>query len=194
MWSELDTLDQAIESVNQEQSSLQTECDAFEKFRNAVSSIPVHRYDENSGRRENHVLDEYRRTVMTTPGFETAYSNSLSEHLEMEFTPSIADALLSDKQLTQKQKRDLLLATTDGIDHRQAFIQTLETELKSLQRARDTIINIKLTIEEPPPCSIESHSFDTYLEIWEITETLLEKCERSLHYRRERIDSIQRLC
>jgi len=119
---------------------------------------------------------------MATPDFETAYSNSLPEHLEAEFTPSIADALLSDKQLTQKQKRDLLLATTDGIDHRQAFIQTLETELESLQRVRETVTNVRSTLNELP-CSIESLSFKTYLEAWETTEALSKQCERGLQER-----------
>jgi len=129
---------------------------------------------------------------MATPDFETAYSNSLPEHLEAEFTPSIADALLSDKPLTQKQKRDILLVTTDGINHRQVFIQTLETELNSLQRAQDTVTNARSTIDDLPPCSIESLSFETYIEIWETTETLTEQCERRLQKRQGCIAAIRR--
>jgi len=177
MWSELDTLDQAIETVKQEQSSLQTECDAFQKFRDSVSSIPAHRPNEGSSGGGNRILEEYQRTIMATPDFETAYNNSLPEHLEAELTPSIADALLSDEQLTQKQKRGLLLAATDGIDHRQAFIQTLETELESLQNTRDTVSKVKSTLDELPPCTTEGISFETYLEIWETTDALLEQCE-----------------
>jgi hypothetical protein len=128
---------------------------------------------------------------MATPDFETAYSNSLPEHLEAEFTPSIADALLSDKQLTQKQKRDLLLATTDGINHRQTFIRTLETELESLQNVRDTVENVKSTLDELPPCSIESLSFETYLDIWETTEALSERCKSRLQGRQQAITEIQ---
>jgi len=172
MWSELDTLNQAVETVKREQSSLQTECDAFEKFRDSVGSIPAHRSDGANGGRGNHILDEYQRTVVATPDFEIAYSNSLPEHLEAEFTSSIADALLSNEQLTQKQKRDLLLATADGINRRQAFIQTLERELKSLQNVRETIYNAKSTLDELPPCSIERLSFESILRLGDYRSTL----------------------
>jgi len=133
--------------------------------------------DRASTGERNPILAEYRMTVMETPDFETAYSTSLPEHLEAEFTASIADALLSDKPLTQKQKRDLLLATTDGINDRREFIQVLE--LESLQDIRETVTNVKSTFDELSPCSIQRASFDRYLDVWGTTGALAAQCEEA---------------
>jgi hypothetical protein len=192
MWDELETLDQAIQCVKREQSSLRTECEAFREFRDTVSWVrPASSHGANTATDTTQLLEAYQEAVMSTPDFETVYGDSLTESLTAEFPPSTANTLLSEERITQQQKRDLLLATNRTIERRARFVERLETERKSLRTIREEISNIQATLQELPPCSIQCLSFEEYAEVWGIHDAQLERCNRLLQKRQVWITEIQ---
>lgn len=192
MWDELEILDQAIQCVKREQSSLQTECEAFREFRDTVSRVrPASSHGANTASDTTQLLDAYRGTVMSTPDYGTIYGDSLAESLTAELSPSTANTLLSEERLSQQQKRDLLLATNRAIEQRERFVERLETERKSLGTLREEISDIQATLQELPPCSIQCLSFEEYAEVWSVSDAQLERCNRLLQKRQVWITEIQ---
>lgn len=192
MSTEEEILDRAVEYITQEQLCLQRECEAFREFRDTVSRARVAPRDESTtGTETGQLLDAYRETVMSTPDFETAYGESIRESLETEFTPSLANTLLSDGQVTQQFKRNLLMATNTAIDRRIQFQEVLEQERESLETTRGAISDIDATLQELPACSIRQLPFEEFVDVWERCETLIERCDRLSEERQRTIDELQ---
>jgi hypothetical protein len=127
---------------------------------------------------------------MSTPEYRGVYGDSLAESLAAELRPSIASALLSEKKISQQQKRNLLLATTRTIEQRERFCEILKTERRSLQTIREEICDIKTTLRELPSCSIEQFSFEEYAEVWAEFDEQLERCERLLQDRQASVNEV----
>jgi exonuclease VII small subunit len=127
---------------------------------------------------------------MSTPDFETTYGDSLAESLRAEFPPPVTNVLLSDKQITQRRKRDLLVAINGAIEERQGFSELLDMELESLRSIRTTVRNVHTTLEELPPLSVTELTFEEYVGAWETTEELVEHCDRLLEQRQDCITKL----
>jgi uncharacterized protein YukE len=184
MSNELEALDKAIECIKEEQSSVLTEREAFQEFRKTVSLAQP----ANSGTTTNttsmtELTDSYQESVMSTPDYRNTYADSLAESLTAELTPSIAHTLLSESKISQKQKRDLLLATTRAIKQRDQYRQVLNAERQSLRAIREELCDIEETLSELPPCSIEQLSFEEYVKVWREYDAQLERCNRLLQDR-----------
>lgn len=194
MSNEPQVLEGAIACVTEEQSSLRTECSAFRDFREKASLVrPPRSGDPDTGTEVGELLEVYRETVMSTPDFETTYGYSLAGSLRAEFPPAVANALLSDEQITQRRKRDLLMAINGAIEERQRFCQLLDTELESLRSVRTTVHNVHTTLEELPPLSVAELAFEEYAGVWETTEKLSERCSRLLEQRQEYITKLDQI-
>jgi len=184
MWDELETLDKAIACIEEEQSSVQIECDAFRKFRETVSlARPARSGNSGNPTRMTELAESYQETVMSTPDYRSTYGDSLVESLRAELTPSIADALCSETELTQKQKRNLLLATTRAIEEREIYCEILETERNSIQSIQSEISDINKALRQLPPCSRTQLSFDEYATVWAEYDSQLDRCDRLLQDR-----------
>jgi exonuclease VII small subunit len=192
MPNELKVLEQALACVTGEQSSLRTECSAFRDFREKASlARPVRSGSPDTGTEVTQLLEAYQETVMSTPDFETTYGDSLAESLGAEFPPSVMNVLLSDKQITQRRKRDLLVAINGAIEERQRFCELLEMELESLRSIRTTVHNVHTTLEELPPLSVTELTFEEYVGAWETTEELIDRCDRLLEQRQDCITELE---
>jgi hypothetical protein len=186
MSNEQQVLEEAIGCVKAEQSSLRTERSAFREFRETVSlARPTRSGDSDTGVEIAQLRQTYRETVMSTPDFETTYSDSLDENLRAEFPPAVANALLSDGQLTQQCKRDLLVAINGALEERQRFCELLDIEIESLRSIRSGVRDVHTTLEELPPLSVTELPFEEYAGVWERTEELSERCDRLSKQRQE---------
>lgn len=192
MSNELKILDQAIRCVSEEKSSFQTECEAFRTFRDTVSRTrPTNSGDTDSGTGATQLLETYQETVMSTPGYEATYGDSLADSLTAELPPSSANTLLSENRISHQQKRNLLLAINDTIQQRERLIEILETELKALQEIRTEVADIEATLKALPPCSIQRLSFEKYVEVWDICDAQLQRCDRHLQNRQVAVTEAQ---
>ncbi|MCY4731604.1 hypothetical protein KY092_13680 [Natronomonas gomsonensis] len=115
---------------------------------------------------------------MSTPDFESAYDEPVSESLEAEFSPSLASALQENEPVTQQFKRNLLVETTAAIDSRTRFLQALEAEHESIRTVQKTVIDIDDTLQELPVCSLQCLQFERFVDVWETCEQAVERCDR----------------
>lgn len=182
---ENNTLEQAITLVKRERSCVYAERCAFDTFRESVSRARTTTGD--SGTRTGRLLEAYEETVMSTPDFEAAYDEPVSESLEAEFTPSLASALLEDEPVTQQLKRNLLVATTAAIESRTGFIQTLEAEHDSIRTVQRTILDTERLLRELPACSLECLHFERFVDVWETCEEAVERCDQRSEQRQRHI-------
>jgi hypothetical protein len=180
-----DTLKQAITLVKRERSSIYSEQCAFEKFRESVSRAQTN--TGNGGTKTGSLLEAYRQTVMSTPDFESAYDEPVSESLEAEFTPSLSSALQNNEPVTQQFKRNLLVATTASIESRQRYIRVLDAEHESMQIIRKPVLDIEETLQDLPACSLRSLPFERFVDVWETCEAAVERCDRRSEQRQHHI-------
>ncbi|WP_197424771.1 hypothetical protein [Natronomonas sp. CBA1123] len=185
MTTECEILDRAAKRVTEEKQSLQQERRAFETFRESVSQAQT--ATGNGGTRTGCLLEAYKKTVMSTPDFEATYDELVSESLEAEFTPSLADALQEDEPVTQQFKRNLLVATTEAIESRTRFIQALETEHESVRTVQKAVIDIEDMLQELPACTLGCLQFERFVDIWETYEEAVERCDQRSEQRQHHI-------
>ncbi|WP_336135181.1 DUF7260 family protein [Natronomonas amylolytica] len=185
MTTECEILDRAAERIAAEKRGLQREREAFEAFRASVSRTQT--TTDEGGTRTGTLLEAYRETVMSTPDFEAAYDEPVSESLETEFTPSLAESLQEDEPVTQQFKRDLLVATNAAIEPRTGFIRVLEAEHESIRTVRETVLDIEDTLRELPACSFRRLQFDRFVDVWETYEHAVERCDRRSEQRQRHI-------
>jgi hypothetical protein len=178
-------LKQAITLVKEERSSIKAEQCAFKAFRESVSHAQT--TTGNGGTQTGCLLEAYKETVMSTPDFEAAYDEPVSESLEAEFTPSIANALQENEPVTQRFKRNLLVTTTAAIESRTRFVRVLEAEHESIQTVREAVLDIEDTLQELPACSLQCLQFERFVDIWETCEEAVERCDRLSEQRQRHI-------
>jgi hypothetical protein len=124
---------------------------------------------------------------MSTPDFESAYDEPVSESLEAEFPPSLATTLQSNNQVTQRVKRNLLVATTTAIESRKRYLRVLDAEHESMKTVRKTVLEIEDTLQELPTCSLRTLSFERFVDVWETCEAAVERCDRHSEQRQHHI-------
>jgi len=178
-------LDQAIKLVKQERSCIYAEQCAFETFRESVSRARTGTGD--GGTQTGHLLEEYKETVMSTPDFEAAYDESVSESLEADFTPSLANALQEDEPVTQQFKRNLLVAATAAIESRTRFIRALDAEHESIRTVQKTVQDIDELLLELPVCSLRCLPFERFVDVWETCQDAVERCDQRSEQRQRHI-------
>jgi hypothetical protein len=178
-------LKQAITLVKQDRSSINAEQCAFKAFRESVSRART--TTGNGGTRTGCLLEAFKETVMSTPDFETAYDEPVSESLDAEFAPSLANALQKNEPVTQQFKRNLLVATTAAIESRTRFIRALEAEHESIQTVQKTVLDIEDTLQDLPACSLQCLQFERFVEVWETCEEAVDRCDRRSEQRQRHI-------
>lgn len=176
-------LDEAAERIEEEKRVLRQEQEAFQNFRESVSRVQTTAAD--NGIQTVRLREVYKGTAMATPDFKEAYDESLSESLEAELSPSIANALCRDNPISQRLKRDILVRTNAAIESRTQFIRVLEDEYESLQTIRDTVIDIRDLIQRLPDCSFQDLGFETIIEVWEICAEAVRQCDKRSQERQQ---------
>lgn len=188
MVSDGNTVQRALSLVDQECSHLRAEGQAYEAFRERVSHTTPESSDATAPSiTTKELLDAYRQEVMDNLDYETAYGDTLAESLEAELSPSVAQTLLSKKPLTRRRKRNLLVETTAAIERREEFCEELEDEREALEIFAEELADINNVLERLPACSARELHLEKLLTVWEMYDTLLDRCEVLLEYRQQQI-------
>lgn len=186
------TLQRAIDLLEREQSQLDAERDAFEAFREAVRLAKPAASSAGAPTTPTDLRDAYESTVMEPLDYRSLYGDTLAESLEQELSPSLADWLRSDDSLTQRRKRQLLVATTRAIDRRTIFEEEVAAECDSLETYAADLAEIESTVEELPECSPRRQAIETLLDCWERYDALEAHCERLLDRRQQELTDADR--
>jgi predicted nuclease with TOPRIM domain len=122
--------------------------------------------------------------VMEELDYTREYGDSLDESLKQELSPTTADILLSNKPLTQRRKRDLLVETTVTVERRDRLLEKLDDERTTLRSFGEELKEIKPSLERLPECSPQ-RPLEELLDLWEQYNTLEQRCEGLLQRRQE---------
>jgi hypothetical protein len=177
MTNETETLDRAIECAKQERQRLQQETEAFETFREEIGHTRTGG-SANRSTEMDDLFESYRKQVFEPLNYEDIYGESCRESLKTELTPALADGLVNDQPLTQRQKRNLLVTVNEIVNRRTTFSDRLKREQESLQTVREAHLNIEETLRELPGYSLQRLSLEEVVDIWEICEKLINQCDR----------------
>jgi hypothetical protein len=189
MTTECEILDRAVDCIAEEKQSLQQEREAFETFRESVSRARTTTGD--GGTQTGSLLEAYQETVMSTPDFEATYDEPVSESLEAELTPSLADALQQNVPVTQQFKRNLLVGTNTANESRTRYLRVLEAERESLRTVQQTVLDIESTLQKLPSYSARGLQFEQFIDFWESCEHAVDRCDRRSEQRQRHINERQ---
>lgn len=92
------------------------------------------------------VRDAYRSTVMSVPHYEAEYDDTYERSVAAEFGPELAYALTRTNCFHGEYKRSLLSAIETGVQEREAFLDALESEIESVERAESRLDPIRTEI------------------------------------------------
>jgi hypothetical protein len=183
-------LEQAKQCVSREQSSIRAEEEAFREFRKTVARGRARGAPSSGATETDQLRKAYRETVMSTPDFESAYEESLREHLENEFMSSVADVLLSERDITPRIRRKILIASNTAIEQREQFYKTLEIEEQSLQTTQRTLTEIRQELQSLSRRSMSNLTFEELFDAWESYGELASRCDQLLKERQSILDEI----
>ena len=93
------------------------------------------------------VRDAYRATVMSVPHYETEYDDTYERSVAEEFGPELAYALTRTNCFHEEYKQSLLSAVETAVRDREAFIDAVESEIESVERAGSRLDPIRSEID-----------------------------------------------
>ncbi|ELZ42969.1 hypothetical protein C463_10205 [Halorubrum californiense DSM 19288] len=109
--------------------------------RDAVGNAP------RPGSRLVAVREAYRDTVMSVPHYAEEYDDTYERSVSEEFGPEMAYALTRTQSFRAEYKRSLLGAVETAVQEREAFLDALESEIESVERAGSRLDPIRSEIE-----------------------------------------------
>jgi len=140
------TMEQSVERVLSERSSVQDEQAAFERFRETVRETPIEttsRSDQMTPKASVERLRScYRDTVMETAGDEI-----LESSLEAEFSSGLALKMQQADVLTGRLKCRLLDAINTALARRSAFLVVLKGEQRSIESVEEALLEVNQQLE-----------------------------------------------
>ena len=92
------------------------------------------------------VRDAYRATVMSVPHYEAEYDDTYERSVAEEFGPEVAYALTRTDCFHEEYKRSLLAAAETAVQEREAFLDAVESEIQSAERAGSRLEPIRTEI------------------------------------------------
>lgn len=184
----------AQRAVDTERESVTAERAAFESFAEAVTSMatatpsqsrsPTAHSTRGSGQTLTAVRQRYHETVLSVPDYESAYDESLCEHMAAEFGESVATAVAAGGALTPTVQRLLVKRAQASAAERTALIETLETEADSLSAAADCLTRTGEALET---ANGQTRSFSRLVEHEKRLWTAEQECAALLDRRQEQI-------
>lgn len=92
------------------------------------------------------VRDAYRATVMSVPHYEAEYDDTYERSVAEEFGPELAYVLTRTDCFHEEYKRSLLCAVETAVQEREAFLDAVESEIESVERAGSRLEPIRTEI------------------------------------------------
>jgi exonuclease VII small subunit len=182
-------LQSAISHVGHERSHVATELRCFEEFQEPVRLATTESTtNETPSETTGQLLEEYKNIVMDGIDYENIYGASVTESLEKELSPHVAEILVSKKPLTRRRKRLLLRGTAIAIERREEFLKELDYEIAALKSFHEELAELSSSVERLPKCSSQQHSLEELIDLWDRYDEILDRCERLLNRRQEQIE------
>ena len=192
--------DAALDSVRQERSEVERECQAFRRFRQRIQSLETDApqieqpsvgvqqglsYAEPSVR--NVIEPCYRETVMAVDHYNDVYDDSFKTSISAEFGADVLLLISEASSFSPAIKQRLLHAAKRCIDSRRVFIETLEDEYATLTDALSTVRGIQETVVGIDDEELQGLLTTQLTSRYETLQSLTDECEEWLQRRQEQI-------
>jgi hypothetical protein len=168
-------IEQAIERVAAERSSVCDELASFERFRETGWEAPImtkSRANRTTATANIKTIHRcYRTTITTTVGDE-----DLQTSLKAEFSSGLADSVLDADVLTGRLKRRLRSAANTSMTDRRSFVAVLNGEQRMPEAADDALLDIRQQLKRVPDCSVRDHAFNDVMEARNTLDRLEHRC------------------
>ena len=190
----------ALDSVRQERSEIECECQAFRRFRQRIHSLefqspqieePSLKMQEvcfESGRSVRDVIEpHYRETVMALDHYDDVYDDSFEASLSAEFGVDVELLLTEATTFSPLVKRGLLDAAQQCTGNRQVFLEMLDDEYVTLKETQSRVHKIQQTVSEIDEEQLHTLSPTQQTDRYETLQSLKADCEEWLQRRQEQI-------
>lgn len=171
--------------LHQERRRTVAERDAFEAFADRVRDVqpvtattaPTPLVDRTASGSLESIRDAYRQTVMAVPHYEEEYGQGYATDVADELGPDVAAALTGTRDLDERTKRAVLLATAGSRRRREALLEVLGAERASVDAAAPRLRPIADELESLSSVDLGSESFGA-LDAYRVrTDALAERCD-----------------
>lgn len=184
------------EQVEQEQASFTDFAEEIRSFSpggQSAMGTNAHSVNTANGNRVlRRVRDLYRETVMSTPGFDSAYGESFEEHVSREFGEDVAALLLEGHTLTEPGKQVLIQQAEQSASHRELLLDGLLVEERSLEQATSTLESVRDTLEFAERADFSTLSLSQLATLDTELESCRNECLDLLQSRQEQIHTVNR--
>jgi hypothetical protein len=192
----------AREECGEEQSRLQAERSALERFESQIRGLSAASVGQSTPSRGGATLAQsnvetrsqlqavqnaYRDTVMAVPHYQEDYGESLTEHMTAEFGEDVTTAVVEGSTLTPQVKRALVSKASESRKERAAFARTLAAESESVTTVGEELSAIDSRVERIESNRRLQQSFRELAEQWEELDDLEADCEAALTRRQETV-------
>ncbi|WP_144922798.1 DUF7260 family protein [Halorubrum salsamenti] len=138
------------------------------------------------------VRDAYRETVMSVPHYEAEYDDTYERSVAEEFGPELAYALTRGSRFHAECKRSLLDAAETAIEGRERFVDAVESEAESVDRAAARLAPIRSEVASTARTEFSEDGFGTLDAYRARTEALIDDCDRIAARRQRELASHER--
>lgn len=197
---------QALAVLAEERERLAVERAAFSRFHKRITDSDAHKPTAPQKTTTESVLRKtsdttpsssqltqirtaYRETVMDVPHYQEDYDQPLDEHLAEEFSPELANALVTADSLTPPLRNALLVGCQQAIDSRQTLLSALGQEADSLKQARETLEKINTALEEVNQQPMTAWSTQELTTNYEQLSKFETRCDELAAERQSRLHS-----
>lgn len=152
-------VERAQQTVVAERESVAAERAAFESFADDVASMPATRpagppsarLGADTGHSLAAVRERYRETVLSAPGHDRAYDETLTEHMAAEFGASVASVVAEGGTLTPQIKQLLVDGARESATRRTELLEALDREHDSVATGGDRLAEAGDPLSGPSP-------------------------------------------
>ncbi len=164
-------LNQASQAVNDEQTRVRDEHDAFHAFIERIqsldptpqqrsSTVPLQTHAPTTDSSLRAVRDAYEATIMSVPHYESEYNDTYTHSLTEELGPDIATALTQQTHFDQTSKQAVLTAAQTAKTKRSRLLEALEAEADSITTGMETLLPVARQVHTYREKSFDACSMD----------------------------------
>ncbi len=189
----------ALVEVENERASLEAERDAFTTFADSVSRLdatsqrsfeaPTATLVSASPDQEQleRIRGRYRETVMSVPGYEREYGETLEENMRAEFGDELATAVLGGQQFTPRIKTLLVSQANAAATQRESLLKAIDGERCSLTEAEERLEATETSLEHRGELELTEESFETLIDADRESRRNETRCAELLRNRQREI-------
>lgn len=189
----------ALVTVEDERASVDAEREAFGEFADSVRRLDASQQQAfeaptatvvsatTDHEQLERIRHRYRETVMSVPGYERAYGETLEENLTAEFGAEVTSAVLEGQQFTPQLKSLLVSQAEAAATQRESLLKVIDSERCSLTEADERLGRTETRLEGCGELELTEKPFEALIEGTEELRYNERRCAELLRDRQREV-------